>query len=90
MIDGCDITVNITKEAEDVLIVIEDNGPGIEEETLEKIRNEEFRSKKNGIGLKNIKERLKIYFGEAYTLNIENRETGGTRVRIIIPIILRC
>lgn len=90
MIDGCDISVKITKESEDVLIVIEDNGPGIEEETLEKIRKEELESKNSGVGLKNIKERLRIYFGEAYGMTIENRDTGGTRVRIKIPSILRC
>jgi two-component system LytT family sensor kinase len=40
-----------------------------------------------GIGMANIAERLKVLYGDAAKMMIENREGGGTLVRLRLPIL---
>ncbi|WDU83497.1 sensor histidine kinase [Caloramator sp. Dgby_cultured_2] len=39
----------------------------------------------SGIGLKNINDRLKIYYGEGATLNIFSENGAGTKVSFEVP-----
>ena len=43
------------------------------------------RSDSSGIGVKNVNDRLKIYFGEKYGLSIESELDVGTTVTVRIP-----
>jgi len=43
--------------------------------------------KAEGVGLKNVNERMKIYFGEEYGLSFESEEGIGTVINFKIPII---
>lgn len=79
------------RKKEDVLeITVYDNGVGIEEEKLQKIREElqtakgqdEFES----IGLKNVDQRLKLMYGKEYNLEIKSIREYGTAVKIRIPL----
>ncbi len=83
-----EIKVTIAKDIHDVLIKIRDNGKGMEnvnvEELTQKPRNESF----SGIGLDNVKERIKIYYGENYGLNFESIKGEYTLVTIKIPFII--
>ena len=40
---------------------------------------------KSGIGIKNVNDRLKIWFGEAYGITIESVPDEGTRVIVRMP-----
>jgi two-component system LytT family sensor kinase len=40
-----------------------------------------------GIGMANVAERLKVLYGDAAKMMIENREAGGTLVRLRLPIL---
>ena len=40
-----------------------------------------------GIGMANVAERLKVLYGDAAKLIIENREGGGTLIRLRLPIL---
>ena len=40
---------------------------------------------KSGIGIKNVDDRLKIWFGEAYGITIESEPDRGTRVIVRMP-----
>ncbi|HVZ19352.1 MAG TPA: hypothetical protein VG897_19695, partial [Terriglobales bacterium] len=40
----------------------------------------------SGIGMANVAERLRVLFGETARLMVENSPTGGTLVRILLPI----
>ena len=42
-------------------------------------------SDRTGIGIKNVNDRLKIYFGEAYGLTIESEPDVGTCVTVRMP-----
>ncbi len=57
---------------------IEDNGLGISEEKLPHVYVE-------GIGLSNVRERLRVLYGTDFHLEIESRPGQGTVIRIDIP-----
>ena len=42
-------------------------------------------SDRTGIGIKNVNDRLKIWFGEAYGITIESVPDEGTRVIVRMP-----
>ena len=59
-------------------IEIEDNGVGISEEKLPHVYVE-------GIGLSNVRERLRVLYGADFSLDIQSRLSEGTVIRIDIP-----
>lgn len=80
------IVIKIYLEIEKVIIVVKDNGPGIEKERLEEILatfNEEWEENEH-IGIKNLYLRLKLIFGEKADMTIKSDEKG-TVVIVYIP-----
>ena len=75
-----------TKE-QDLYLEVEDNGPGMPEEQVKNLLTggEKARQRGSGIGLKNVNQRIKLYFGDAYGLEIESEPDEGTTVRIHLP-----
>ena len=59
-------------------IEIEDNGVGISEERLPHVYVE-------GIGLSNVRERLRVLYGTDFQLDIQSQLSEGTVIRIDIP-----
>jgi two-component system, LytTR family, sensor kinase len=59
-------------------IEIEDNGVGISEEKMPHVYVE-------GIGLSNVRERLRVLYGADFNLDIESREGQGTTIKIDVP-----
>ncbi|MFD0692904.1 sensor histidine kinase [Paenibacillus sp. GCM10027628] len=89
MLEPCTIQISGRATEDAVELVVEDNGPGIDQPYLEQIMKGERQTKGTGIGLKNIDERIKLSFGEAFGIQVENRESGGTKATIRIPLIKR-
>lgn len=89
-----DCLITIRAQALDGCCRIEviDDGAGLNGEQLLHLRRqisgeEETRSKSgNGIGLKNVQERIQMTFGEAYGLEAFSEEGQGTMIRILVPI----
>lgn len=67
-----------------IKITIDDNGKGIDEENLEGIL---LKDKSKGYGIKNVNERIKLYFGEEYGLSYDSRLGKGTTVDITFPAL---
>lgn len=86
--DG-EIKVNAYAENNTLYIDVTDNGMGIPEENIEGLlkRESTHRGKGSGIGLKNVHERIQLYFGENYGLTILSEADVGTTVRIRLPLI---
>ncbi|MGB6481905.1 MAG: histidine kinase [Candidatus Acidiferrales bacterium] len=59
-------------------IEINDNGMGISSERLEEIYHE-------GIGISNVRERLRLLYGDQFRMEIKSQEGQGTQIRIEIP-----
>ena len=62
-------------------IEIEDNGVGISEEKMPHVYVE-------GIGLSNVRERLRVLYGTDFELNIQSTPGKGTLIRIEIPEVV--
>ncbi|BCS81892.1 cache domain-containing sensor histidine kinase [Anaerocellum diazotrophicum] len=68
-------------------ICVIDDGVGISKEVLEKIKKGEVEtSKGHGFGIKNINERLKIYFGNEAGLFYESKINEKTVVKVLFPV----
>lgn len=70
-----------------VVFEISDNGYGMRKEKIEELY-ENFKNPdlNDGVGLKNIYLRLKIYYGDEADLLIESELDEGTTIKIIIPM----
>jgi len=82
------IGIRAHKTDTEILLIIEDNGVGMSEEMLEKVRTmnpEKALSTGTSIGLLNIAARLKLLFGREYGLEVESGEQEGTTVILHIP-----
>lgn len=82
-------TIIINSWLENGLLTVEiiDDGIGMNRETTESLLKGNGRASGRGhhIGLRNINERLKLFFGSGYGLKIESEEGIGTTVTIRIP-----
>ena len=88
MVDEGKIEIRIASEGDDILLTVKDNGVGMTREQCEEILHKEPGSRSGtgvGIGIKNVNDRIKIYFGEEYGLSIESKLDEGTTVTIRIP-----
>lgn len=85
------ITVKPQMENRQLVIRIEDNGVGISQDQMEALRS--HISGKDGemvtsnIGLFNIYQRIKLFYGEEYSMTLESKENEGTCVELILPLL---
>ena len=86
MVDEGKINIGIHQKGDTILFTVEDNGVGMTEEQCEEILHKDA-SDRVGIGIKNVNDRIKIYFGEEYGLTIQSELDEGTRVTISMPKI---
>lgn len=87
--DG-DIVVKSYKKEKDLYIDIIDNGLGMPQEIADKLLTEKVNNghkKGSGIGLRNVHERIKLYFGEEYGLEVYSEPDEGTTIRIHMPAV---
>jgi len=82
----CEIQLNGFRDGDIMQIEVIDNGIGVSEEFIENFKKGVVESKGSGIGLKNIEERINLFFGEEYGLEINGQDNGGTIVKVRIPI----
>lgn len=90
------IRINVQEKDGQLLIMVSDNGLGMDENQLREIRSklegkqEDRMDSVQGnasIGLLNIQLRIKLQFGEGYGLSINSVNGNGTDVTIRIPLI---
>lgn len=70
--------------------LVADNGLGMTEEQVEQILTGQPHTSSrrgSGIGVKNVNERIRLYFGEEYGLSIDSEPDEGTRIRICLPAV---
>src|SRR5882762_5327406 len=77
-LEGGRILLRTTSKNGRLQIEIADNGVGISEEKMPHVYVE-------GIGLSNVRERLRVLYGEDFQLDIESHEGQGTTIRIDVP-----
>ncbi|HHT57446.1 sensor histidine kinase [Herbinix luporum] len=82
-------------EGEDILIEITDSGKGMNQATIEQLQKkiageiESGGGSGNGIGLKNVQDRIRISFGPRYGISLYSKEHCYTKVVVRLPITNR-
>lgn len=93
MAEDTNIYIKGLLDGEDCLIEITDAGRGMTEEEVEQLRLkiagelDSSGGSGNGIGLKNVQDRIHIAFGDAYGIEIASRLGCYTKIRVRIPLI---
>ncbi len=86
-----EIHIRAFREGENVIIEVEDNGPGMSQEVVEQLLKPQGsagpKAKGSGIGLRNVHQRIRLTFGEPYGLTILSEPDSGTVVRICLPAL---
>lgn len=88
---GGEIGVNILQRDEDLIMAVIDNGKGMPAERLEEIREsmKEKQKESGSIGLRNVNDRISMYYGEKYGVEISSAPGEGTTVVIRIPVCMQ-
>ena len=79
---NCSIHVEVDKAARELRFI--DDGIGMAPEQVAALLQNE-PSDRTGIGIKNVNDRLRIYFGPGYGLSIDSVPDEGTTVTIRMP-----
>jgi len=82
------IMVKAWQEENELYLSVADNGLGMTEDKVETIltgKSSSGNGRGSGIGVKNVNERIKLYFGEAYGITIDSEPDEGTTVIIHLP-----
>ncbi|HBT17816.1 MAG TPA: two-component sensor histidine kinase, partial [Firmicutes bacterium] len=86
---GGEIEIGVHADSAGIIFEVLDNGPGIAPEKVKAVMEGKSQNKErfSGFGLKNVEERIRLYFGQDYGITIKNRGPQGTEVLIRIPRI---
>ena len=83
--EGC-IDVYVCQDGDDIVLRVQDNGVGMSQKQIESIMQHGPKDR-TGIGIRNVNDRLQIYFGKEYGLHITSKLDVGTCVEIRMPKI---
>ncbi len=87
--EGSDLNIEIRSfiDGEKLIIEISDDGPGIEQEILDNIfEAASNRNRFTKVGLNNVNQRIKLYCGNEYGLEISTELGKGTTVILTLPV----
>ncbi len=84
MVDEGHITIRGYQKEEKIILQVTDNGIGMDEQQIQALYTE--NSDKAGVGVKNVHNRLQIYYGQAYGVFIRSELDEGTEVTIELPV----
>ncbi|MNW35379.1 Sensor histidine kinase YpdA [compost metagenome] len=81
------IRIHGYRENSGIWLVVEDDGVGMDKETMQSIMNGTLERQNGGYGMKNIHHRLEIMFGPTYGLIVEGKAGVGTKVTLRLPLL---
>ena len=73
-------------EQDKLKLSVRDNGLGFDPIVLESRQTIDAARRFNKIGISNVQERIKLYYGDTYGVEIESAPQKGTRVTITLPL----
>ncbi|TBL71449.1 cache domain-containing sensor histidine kinase [Paenibacillus thalictri] len=87
------IYISAVKESGGLHFHVQDDGIGMEEETLARLKadlsrplGDEHNDLSGSYGLRNVNERLQLHYGSLAHLTVESQAGQGTRVSFMIPV----
>lgn len=82
------IHISAYNKNDQIVILVHDDGIGISKSDLDKIKSNEISSKSgSGFGIRNVKERIKLFYGDQYGLSCFSETGKGTTVEIRISVL---
>lgn len=84
MVDEGRIVITAMPDGGDVVLSVSDNGVGMTSAQCESILKKD-RTDSTGIGIKNVNDRVKIYFGDSYGVTIDSEPDVGTTITVRFP-----
>ncbi len=82
------VTIRGGRKGQGIELSVHDDGIGMSLETLTRLSGEHHESKTgSGLGVRNVDERIKLYFGREYGLDFESAEDKGTTVYVRLPAL---
>ena len=84
MLDTCLIHISVAVTGDGIELIVEDNGPGTDEDILAKLESGEVQPEGLGIGMRNIHKRIRHTFSDAYGLRVRSGE-GRTQIIVHLP-----
>ncbi len=85
------IIIRVLKHENCLKLVVKDNGVGFVPADLKNITESDENKKGTrlgGVGLKNVDERIRMYYGDSFGLTIQNDDGGGVTVTLCLGITL--
>lgn len=86
--DSGNIMIDILEQNNEIVISIEDDGIGMNEDRIKEILNKDEKHENRGfrsIGMKNVDDRIKLVYGNDFGLHIESKVNVYTKVSVRIP-----
>ena len=82
------VEVNAYIEENKLVVIVRDNGSGIEEERLESLRNMLDGGEKlvESVGIFNVYQRMVLYYGRDFTFDVSSIPGEGTEMKITVPV----
>lgn len=86
----CRIVISSELRGDELIISIRDDGKGMSPEVLARLSAEQSTDKKthggfSGIGVANVKERLRLYYGDAGKVLCQSDGKSFTKISIVLP-----
>lgn len=82
---GGTITILGRQEGEHLILLVQDDGVGMSQQVARDVMNTDPVSPHAHFGLRSTNERIKLYYGPAYGLEILSAPGEGTTIRITLP-----
>jgi two-component system LytT family sensor kinase len=85
-ISGGTVTLRSRVVGEKLVIEIEDDGVGMEPRSSVTAPVSGLVREGSGIGMRNVRERLEVLYGDSAQVELVSRPGRGTRVRLVMPV----
>lgn len=82
------LILTVEETDQHVVISVEDDGVGMSGEKLRSVQQrleEDDQPNSKRIGVRNVHQRIQLYYGEAYGLEVRSQLEGGTTIRLVLP-----
>ena len=79
------ILIRGREEKDHILLLVIDDGIGMETSEIDYILNENIGTNKSGYGIRNVDRRIRLMFGEEYGLSFESSPGKGTTAIVRLP-----